>query len=779
MGLAARWLAVLGLPWLFACSGEADEGPAAPPPSRPTRPVTAPEGCEPGQFAHPDGGCCDAGSHAIAGGTCCPAGTFGTDQGTCCEAGTSALADGSCQPAGIPPELCGEGFEPTDGFGCEPVLPADPCPDGQHAIPGDAECHELAPCGSGPWGDIPVAADTQYVDGAYSGGNSDGSAGAPWTTVQAGIDAAEPDAIVAVAAGSYAESLLLSDKPVRLWGRCPSQTEVASDVSPTVLVSDGAHGSELHQLAISGSGGGVLALGVSGIVLEDVWIHDTGLDGLHLRGPPGSCDVTVRDCLVERARQFGLYARGCDVELERSSVRETLADSDGNWGWGIMLNRASDSPTLASARLQRCVVEQSRGLGLGLFGVDAVVQSTVVRSTETNGQGQRGEGVVAQSEVDAERTIATFESCLIEHNHNVGLLIFGAAVELVGTAVRTTEPDDLGRNGRGIVVQQRPDSGMRGALSARDSRIELSHDAGVFVDGSDARLERVVVSRTEPTGSGPGGMGLIAGLQPSNGERASVTVQSSVIEHNHYIGVSAYGVDLILERTAVRDTQPHPMIGLGRGVEVAEREGTSEESRAVVRSCRIERNHEIGLLISGSQALLEDTWVHEIAPAANGFYGRGVQVQFVPLSGVPSSATLSGCRVDTVRELALGVMASTATVERTALLQTAGSAFNGILGDGLAAVSSLALPVSVTVTASLLQDNARAGMASFGASVSLSDTALECNVLQLNGERDYGLLGEPLSIPFMFDDLGGNRCGCGDLEEPCTVLSSGLVPPAP
>ena len=30
------------------------------------------------------------------------------------------------------------------------------------AIPGEPSCHEVAPCGTGTWGDIPVAGDTEH-----------------------------------------------------------------------------------------------------------------------------------------------------------------------------------------------------------------------------------------------------------------------------------------------------------------------------------------------------------------------------------------------------------------------------------------------------------------------------------------------------------------------------------------------------------------------------------------------------------------------------------------
>ncbi|MBW2454319.1 MAG: DUF1565 domain-containing protein, partial [Deltaproteobacteria bacterium] len=142
-----------------------------------------------------------------------------------CRAGELGLADGTCQPAGVPPELCAEGFEAVDG-GCQPVLPAEPCPKGTVALPGETACHPLGDCGAAPWGDLPVDGATQYVDAGYTGGSSDGSAQAPWTTIGEAIAAAAPGALIAVAAGSYAENVMIASKSVRLWGRCAELVEV-------------------------------------------------------------------------------------------------------------------------------------------------------------------------------------------------------------------------------------------------------------------------------------------------------------------------------------------------------------------------------------------------------------------------------------------------------------------------------------------------------------------------------------------------------------------------
>src|SRR5262249_30401199 len=115
------------------------------------------------------------------------------------------------------------------------------------------ECHEVMPCGSGTWGDIPVEASTQFVDNTYAGGDSDGTMAKPWTTINDAIAQAESGAIVAVAAGTYPEDVLINSKPVRLWGLCPAMVEIAGagpDGATLLVYKSASSGTEVHGIAV-------------------------------------------------------------------------------------------------------------------------------------------------------------------------------------------------------------------------------------------------------------------------------------------------------------------------------------------------------------------------------------------------------------------------------------------------------------------------------------------------------------------------------------------------
>ena len=97
-------------------------------------------------------------------------------------------------------------------------------------------------------------------------------------------------------------------------------------------------------------------------------------------------------------------------------------------------------------------------------------------------------------------------------------------------------------------------------------------------------------------------------------------------------------------------------------------------------------------------------------------------------------------------------------------------ASDGAFGDGLDVVVS-STPATATITGSRVEGSARAGIASFGAPVSVAATALSCNMVDLDGETYR-------NTDAAFDDGGGNTCGCDNNVIACEVLSSGLMPPS-
>jgi hypothetical protein len=91
----------------------------------------------------------------------------------------------------------------------------------------------------------------------------------------------------------------------------------------------------------------------------------------------------------------------------------------------------------------------------------------------------------------------------------------------------------------------------------------------------------------------------------------------------------------------------------------------------------------------------------------------------------------------------------------------------GAFGDGIAVVSGL-LDAPLTVRDSRVEGSARAGVSNFGATATLSGTALECNAFALDGEPYF-------DKSYSFADQGGSA----PQTSACVVSSAGLVPASP
>ncbi|MGK3992428.1 hypothetical protein WME86_03950 [Sorangium sp. So ce1024] len=512
---------LLALAFLIAGCGSNDDAPGADPP------VRGPTACPPGAAPLDDDRCQPAGL---------PAGlTAGLPPDLSCPPGEAPLEAGGCQAAGVPPEACGDGFEPDDHGGCEPVLPEDTCPRGQMAIPGDPRCRDVAPCGDGEHGAIPVEANTEFVNAAYAGVDSDGTRARPWKRIQQGIDHAPPGGIVAVAAGIYTEDLVIRSRPVRLWGRCPALVEVVGTggaLATLQILRQRASGSEVHGLAFTGPQLGVLVTGATDVTLEQVWIHDTGSRGLDVEDPYGPASVAVRASLIESARELGVYVGGSEATIEATVVRGTQPRGDGTHGVGIAARHDDTAPQeRAKVTLRASVVEQNRDFGVHVIGSEAAIEATVVRATQPSSDDVGGWGLaIVNGAASQERAEVTLRASLLEHNHASSVAVIGSDVVIASTIVRATQPHIDGTEGEGIDVAIDPATEERATLTLRASVLEDNATFGIRVVGSDATIASTVVRDTVPASDGTGGIGLWIQDDRMTNERATLTLRASRIE---------------------------------------------------------------------------------------------------------------------------------------------------------------------------------------------------------------------------------------------------------
>jgi hypothetical protein len=468
-----------------------------------------------------------------------------------CAADDITLDDGSCLRAGVPPDGCGVGFAHDGDRGCDALLPETPCAPGWLAVPGDAECRQH-PCGTAPWGDIAVDAATQYVDATYQVGDGDGTSAKPWPTIQEGVAAAQPGATIAIAAGSYQGDVEIVDRPVVLWGRCASMVEIVGvGAQPgAVMVRDGADGTVVRGVALTGVGRGLASSGSHDVVLDQAWVHDT-VRGIELNDSVGSSSLIVRDSLIESVIGIGAFIAGTSAIFDGVVIRDVLVgDADQGAGRGVAVQLDPATGALASATLQRSLIRRTRNTGVRIGGATVTIESSVVADT----QPESGVGIGVFVEADAMLMLPsnlTMLSSIVERCHDLGIGVEGSTANIEASVVRDIFPSAVTQEyGRGITVQY-DEASLRSDIVIASSLIELTHEAGVVISGSDGAITATAVrdTRARVVDMLFGDGFIVAAGKSVSTIPASLVIDTSVVSASARAGMGAFGAPLTLSRS--------------------------------------------------------------------------------------------------------------------------------------------------------------------------------------------------------------------------------------
>lgn len=692
----------------------------------------------------------------------------------CCPAGEKPLDDGSCQPAGVPADRCAVGFEHDGDAGCDPVLPAEPCESGLMAIMGESACRQIMDCGQGPWGDIPIDGTTQYVDATYAGNDSDGSETRPWITITEAVAAASAGAVIAVAAGSYEEDVVLS-QAMRLWGRCPSMVELDGTAQgvAALLIRGGAAGAEVHGLAVTGQSMGVVVSAAQDVVLDRLWVHDLDDRGIDAENTLGPVSVTISDSLVERTRDSAIIVLSGTADIERTVVRETLPGGPHAMGRGLTVKKTEGSQLRSSVTLRGSLLDHNRDLGILLVESDLLVSGSVVRDTLPSISEQRfGRGLGAEQNVTTgERANVTVEQSYFQGNHNAAVYVLGSDATIEATVLRDTQiqpqPPDK-PFGYGLDAELEAPPATPSVVHLTASLVQGNHFVGVRALGAEMHVESTVIrdTRAEPTSGA--GRGFDLEYDDQLAVRSLGSLRYSVVEASYDTGVFVAGSDLTLDGTAVRDTAPSTLDSrFGRGVVV--QHAADQRGSLTVIDCAVERSHDIAVVAVGSDLTVDHSLVRDTAPrASDGTRGRGIAVQQDIATFLSATFTVRRSRLTGLRDVGIFTLDADGLIEDTVVEQVGARQSDGRFGDAIA----IAL-AAVEVRGVRAEGGQRAGITSFSSELLLGGSTLECNPIHLDAET-LPAAGAPAPL---FTDLGGNRCGCGGEEVVCQLLSSSLQVP--
>ncbi len=542
----------------------------------------------------------------------CDAGGDGDCAPSDCAPGQRRLGDGSCELAGVPEDGCGPGFRHRDR-GCEPVLPEAPCGDGLFALPGSTTCSSVAPCGAGTYGDVATDDETIHVDASYSAGASDGTAERPFARLGDAVRVAPEGALVVVAAGTYAESVVLG-AAIRLTGRCPELVVLggspSASAAPAVRVT--APGVEIRGVAIEGTADGVLVTGSGSLLLESVHLRNTGERALHLQG---TSRATLRDSLVEEAYDIAVFGDGADVEVERSVIRETLPGQAG----GVALLAfpplsGGDQPAIA---VRGSVLERNDFMGIFAAGSSVVVEDSVVRDNEPGPAVTGGGAGIFSASDEARPDLAPsleVRGSVIERNRSFGIAAFSTSAIIERTTVRdvVAQPDEMAQDGVAVGVAADPVAPAPPEVRITASLFERSRLAGLMLNGAAATVEGLLVRDVEAQfGELDLGWGIVVDADEDGVHRGDAAITGSVVERARAAGIGVVGSNADITATVVQSARAQELDGkLGDGVLVAMRHAESGEP--IPASCTATRlvvldSARAGLSVFGGSVVLADS----------------------------------------------------------------------------------------------------------------------------------------------------------------------------
>jgi len=473
---------------------------------------------------------------------------------------------------------------------------------------------------------------------------------------------------------------------------------------------------------VTGGSIGVFVAMASDVVIDRLRVHDTTAEGININDFSMPTSVTMRDSLVEAAQGVGVLVWGSALTIENSVVRNIQPYAAGDFGRGIS---AVDDPTSGMRTtmvLRRVLVEDTYEVGVGFFGTDATVEDTLVRRTEPNQtDGFFGTGMeVLLNKTSGERSFAQIRRSVIEDSHHAGINVVDSDLDMQATCIRDTQPD------------------------------AATQDGGFGVRVLDE-----------------------AGLE----EPAFATITSSSIARSHLMGLAVVGSDVEAGSLLIRETAPAADDQkFGRGIGVEPSSFSYRPGSLVLRGAVIEHSHEVGLLVLGSHGEIDSVLVRDVRPRpADNAFGAGIVFHLEPLGQYRSDGTVSRAVIEDAYAGGLVVMG--ADVIASDIIATGIQPQVGVddFGDGVVAsawvqFNDKLFPTSLELTRATVTGNARAGIASFAASVTVAQAIVDCNTIHLDAEQLEDL-------PAIFEDRGYNVCGCGAETVTCKVLSSNLAPP--
>jgi hypothetical protein len=212
---------------------------------------------------------------------------------------------------------------------------------------------------------------------------------------------------------------------------------------------------------------------------------------------------------------------------------------------------------------------------------------------------------------------------LVHQSEVIGIHCEGCTLELTESVVRDTQTDAQGDYGYGISAVCDPSLDICGSVTVQSSVVQANRSVGLTATGTDVSVIGSVVRDTLPDGAGTGGAGIQVRRDTDKEISGTLTVEDSIIEANLGAGMIAQGVYTAVTDTVVRDTDEsgdNP----GRGIHVQCNPQDAFCGTLAVTHSVVENNLDIGIGIFGPDAAISYTIVRGTGPQSNGEAAAGI-----------------------------------------------------------------------------------------------------------------------------------------------------------
>lgn len=326
---------------------------------------------------------------------------------------------------------------------------------------------------------------------------------------------------------------------------------------------------------------GLLAYGLANVSLDAVAVSETasgsrGNDGFGLLVEQGAT-LRATGCSLVANTAVGVYAHGTGtvVVLDDTTVEDTVPGPDGTGGEGLVASQG------ASLTATGCTVTGNVEAGAAAFDAGTTLQldnSTVVDTSATP-DGEFGYGILV-----ADGAALAAARCTIQRNVNVGVAALDAGTEVTLDAVLVldTEPAPDGKGGYGLAISEgarltasmstvQGNTGI-GVIASGDGTLVELYDS-VVIETARGRNTSFAVGVAAQEGAEVIGSNLDSSDNDGPGiyacAAASVACTECDLSRDAFAGALVTDGTLSLASCTIDDTVPGSELGGGFGVYAA------------------------------------------------------------------------------------------------------------------------------------------------------------------------------------------------------------------